>query len=76
MSRRIEPLASGRKALVQRERGRICDAMNCDTWLSIYNELDVCSLHDGFPEQTYYAAPMRSAFAVRPITSSQTAHRA
>ena len=69
MSRRIEPLASNRRVIVQHERGRVCVALGCDTQLSIYNGSDLCSVHDGLPERSFTGSPMRTIFASRPVAS-------
>jgi hypothetical protein len=67
VSRRIEPLASTRRVIVQHERGRVCVALDCDTQLSIYNGTDLCSLHEGSPGQSFTVSPLRSIFAARPV---------
>ena len=46
----VELMAPARGAIVQRERGRVCVALNCDTQLSIYNSSDRCFIHEGFAE--------------------------
>lgn len=67
MTRRNEPLAPARGAVVQHERGRVCIAMNCGTQLSIYNPSDRCSVHAGFVEPSANAAATGRFFMGRPL---------
>jgi hypothetical protein len=60
MTRRIEPLQQGRRVGIRYEPGRVCEAVNCETQLSIYNGSDLCSLHEGLSHQLLYGhAPPR-----------------
>ena len=66
MTRRNEPLAPARGAIVQHERGRVCIARNCGTQLSIYNPSDRCSIHARFAEPSANAAATGRIFMGRP----------
>jgi hypothetical protein len=69
VTRRIEPLQQGRRLGVRHEPGRVCDVLNCDTQLSIYNGSDRCSLHEGLPDQPLNAGGPRAAFLSYPRQS-------
>lgn len=69
MTRRIEPLQQGRRLGVRHEPGRVCDALNCDTQLSIYNGSDRCSLHEGLSDQPLHGGAARGAFLSYPRPS-------
>ena len=69
MTRRIQPLSSLRRIVVQHERGRVCVALDCDTQLSIYNGSDVCSVHEGYPEHSFPSSPLRPILAARPVAT-------
>ena len=61
MTRRIEPLQQGRRLGVRHEAGRVCDVLDCDTQLSIYNGTDRCSLHESLPERPLNAGAARGS---------------
>jgi len=46
VTRRLEPMSHGGKAAVRHEAGRICEAQDCTTQLSIYNGSSRCSVHE------------------------------
>jgi hypothetical protein len=69
VTRRIEPLQQGRRIGVRREPGRVCDVLNCDTQLSIYNGSDRCSLHEGFADHPLNTSGARGAFLSYPRQS-------
>ena len=69
MTRRIEPLQHSRRVGVRHEPGRVCDVLNCDTQLSIYNGSDRCSLHEGYPSHPVNAGTARGAFLSYPRQS-------
>lgn len=62
MSRRIEPLQQGRRLGVRHEPGRVCDVLDCDTQLSIYNGTDRCSLHENLPERPQFVRAAGTPF--------------
>ena len=70
MNHRIEPLAPGRRGLVvQHERGRVCDVLNCGTQLSIYNGSDRCSVHEGFTQRSRNATATGRVFGAETTPS-------
>jgi hypothetical protein len=69
VSRRIEPLQQGRRVGVRHEAGRVCDVLDCDTQLSIYNGTDRCSLHESLPDRPQFTRATGGAFVTYPRQS-------
>jgi hypothetical protein len=69
VTRRIEPLQQGRRLGVRHEPGRVCEVLNCNTQLSIYNGSDRCSLHEGLPDHPLHGGAARTALLTYPRQS-------
>jgi len=66
VTRRIEPLAKGRRIAVRHEPGRVCAVSSCDTQLSIYNGSDLCSLHEAPRDKSPYTTATGSLLRAIP----------